>query len=114
MQASLRLAFKLEESDFNLVVEEATLRSSEQEPGESVVLFSGNFNPQLTGEKPERVEQLSQILSRWYEKLEAYRYIINHQFLAGLPETDPIDYSSYERIEIGEAPEAAPVMAISG
>ena len=62
-------------------VAEALLQLQDAEPTPAV-LFSGSFQYEIAGElEGEKLQHLYKLLDNWQPDLEAYREIVNKQFL---------------------------------
>ncbi|MEM6752891.1 MAG: hypothetical protein AAF630_07985 [Cyanobacteria bacterium P01_C01_bin.38] len=80
-KAAIQLAYTLENSQFNLTINEGLLKSEEESV--PAVLFSGNFDYKIAGSKPEaRLQDLHQIIQNWKINLETYKELINNKFLS--------------------------------
>jgi hypothetical protein len=83
MQAGINLVYTLERCQLRLGINEARFKLPDQEV--PAVLFAGNFNYGVRGESPaERLESLKEAIAHWQEDLNAYRDLIDRQFLAGV------------------------------
>lgn len=82
VRAAIQLAYNLGSSQFNLTINEGLLKVSE-ENSVAAMLFSGNFNYNIFGEKQEeRLQNLYQILQDWKSNVETYQQLINDKFLS--------------------------------
>ena len=87
MRASLNLVYKFNRAPFYLSVSEAALRN-EDETSTPIVMFSGSFSYELSGENgSEKLSLLNQAIDNWEVDLETYSNIINNKFLAKMTET---------------------------
>lgn len=87
MRASLNLSYKLEQGQFVLSINDATLQFPEAE-ALPVILFSGNFSYDLSElSETERSQHLTQRIASWQADLDTYRDLINTKLLAQLPST---------------------------
>jgi hypothetical protein len=81
MQASLNLAYQLEDCSLNLNINPTQLRL----PNETTVsglLFAGNFHYDVTDEHPEaKSQQILMAIGNWAKQLEAYRSLLDDKFL---------------------------------
>ncbi|MUG98760.1 hypothetical protein F7734_43295 [Scytonema sp. UIC 10036] len=85
MRASLNLVYKFQRAPFYLSITEAALRN-EDETSTPIVLFSGSFSYELSGENgAEKINSLHQAIDNWQVDLETYSDIINHKFLQTIP-----------------------------
>lgn len=76
VKAGLNLAFEYENRQLGLSINEAGLKmpDSEQVP---IVLYSGNFNYDLTSEKPEQVlPKLNSAITNWQQDLAIYTEVV--------------------------------------
>lgn len=81
-RATVNYVYTLERGQFNLSVNEAALRQSD-ETTKPIVLFSGNFSYDVANNsKEEQLKNLYQALGNWQADLEVYTDIINNKFLA--------------------------------
>lgn len=81
VKAAVQLAYTLERSQLNLTINEATLQLPEEQTLPAV-LFSGNFNYEITGSnRNERLQNTQQLIEGWKADLETFRSLINTQFL---------------------------------
>lgn len=82
VKAAIQLAYSLEDSQLNLTINEGLLKVSE-EKSIPAVLFSGNFNYNIFGDKQEdKLQFLYQILYNWKSNLGIYQQLINEKFLS--------------------------------
>ncbi|BAY66641.1 hypothetical protein NIES22_67850 (plasmid) [Calothrix brevissima NIES-22] len=81
MRASLNLVYKFKRAPLYLNITEAALRQ-EDETSTPIVMFSGSFSYELTGETAEKLTTLHQAIDNWLQDLSTYSDIINHKFLA--------------------------------
>lgn len=96
MKASLQLSYPLEQGQLNLAINEVSLRSSlggssPSPESESLpaILFSGNFNFNIQNDiKTERLNALQHYINNWETHLEAYKSLIENQFLQAVPAVD--------------------------
>ena len=73
--------YSLERGELNLSVAEALLQLQDAEPTPAI-LFSGSFQYEIAGElERETLQHLYKLLDNWQPDLEAYREIVNKQFL---------------------------------
>jgi hypothetical protein len=73
--------YSLERGELNLSVAEALLQLQDAEPTPAI-LFSGSFQYEIAGElEGEKLQHLYKLLDNWQPDLEAYREIVNKQFL---------------------------------
>jgi hypothetical protein len=73
--------YSLERGELNLSVAEALLQLQDAEPTPAI-LFSGSFQYEIAGElEGETLQHLYKLLDNWQPDLEAYREIVNKQFL---------------------------------
>ena len=87
MRASLNLVYKFNRAPFYLSISEAALRN-EDETSTPIVMFSGSFSYELSGENgSEKLSLLNQAIDNWQVDLETYSNIINNKFLAKMTET---------------------------
>ncbi|MEA5594728.1 hypothetical protein [Rivularia sp. UHCC 0363] len=81
MNASLQLAYSLERGQFNLTVNQGMLNLPEDK-SIPIVLFSGNFNYDISGNlQSERLQDLNQLVENWQSNLETFRRVIDKKFL---------------------------------
>ena len=81
MQATINLVYQLEQCQLNVSINEVRLQQPEK-PATRALLFSGNFNYQVTqysGE--ERLKQLQERIDNWSADLQTFRDLINTRFL---------------------------------
>jgi hypothetical protein len=83
MRASLNLVYKFKRAPLYLSVTEAALRQ-EDETTTPIVMFSGSFSYELTGETAEKLTTLHQAIDNWLPDLSTYSNIINNKFLANM------------------------------
>ncbi|MBV6622965.1 MAG: hypothetical protein KI793_08435 [Rivularia sp. (in: Bacteria)] len=82
VKAAIQLAYTLEESQFNLTINEGLLQIS-SEKSVPAILFSGNFNYNIYGDEVQtRLQHLNQIIHNWKNDLETYKELINNKFLS--------------------------------
>lgn len=83
MRASLNLVYKLQRAPLYLTVTEAALQAeTESEQTIPIIMFSGSFSYELSGENnSEKLTQLHSVLNNWQSDLDEYRNIINNKFL---------------------------------
>jgi hypothetical protein len=79
-KVSLRLSYTPAAGNLFLGIEEGMLRSPEHEIATPAVMFSANFNYNVTNDA-DGVQQVNQLIDRGYKDLEVYRDLINHRFL---------------------------------
>ncbi|WP_424102011.1 hypothetical protein [Moorena producens] len=80
MTASLNLNYTLETGRLNLNITEGQLQQPEDKQ-ESVILFSGNVEHNLTKDtQQEKLLELQQYLAAWQTDLETYKELINTKF----------------------------------
>ena len=83
VQAKIDFVYTLERGSMNLSINEASLRFPDEKTV-PVVLFSGNFSYDVTGEtETERNSCLYGVIDNWQADLEIYKDIVNTKFLAG-------------------------------
>jgi hypothetical protein len=81
-RATVNYVYTLERGQFNLSVNEAALRQSD-ETTKPIVLFSGNFSYEIANDsKAEQLKNLYKALGNWQADLEIYTDIVNNKFLA--------------------------------
>ncbi|MEB3214783.1 MAG: hypothetical protein VKN72_00785 [Nostocales cyanobacterium 94392] len=82
VKAAIQLAYTLEDYILNLTINEGLLKISE-EKSLPAVLFSGNFNYNIVGNKQqERLQNLYRIIQNWKQNVETYQQLINDKFLS--------------------------------
>jgi hypothetical protein len=80
-KATINYVYTLERGQFNLSVNEAGLRQSD-DTTTPIVLFSGNFSYDIANEdKAERLKNLYQAIDTWQADLDTYRDIVDSKFL---------------------------------
>lgn len=90
LKASLNLYYTLETGPLYLNITEAQLRQPEDNT-EPVILFSGNFEHNLTKEtQQEKLLELQQHLAGWQTDLEAYTELINTKFTTAAFQTTDV------------------------
>jgi hypothetical protein len=81
-RATVNYVYTLERGQFNLSVNEAALRQSD-ETTKPIVLFSGNFSYEIaSNSKDEQLKNLYKALGNWQADLDTYTDIVNSKFLA--------------------------------
>jgi hypothetical protein len=81
VKAAVQLAYTLERSQLNLTINEATLQLPEEQ-ALPAVLFSGNFNYEITANsRDDRLQETQRFLESWQADLETFRSLIDTQFL---------------------------------
>lgn len=81
-QAAITYSYSLEQGQFTLSINEASLQLPEQ-AAMPVVLFSGNFSYDLMNQpEGDRLRLLKERINAWQGDLDAYRDLINAKFLS--------------------------------
>ncbi len=81
VQASINLVYQLELCLLTLNINQVRLQQPEK-PATRALMFSGNFNYQVTSYSgEERLRQLQQQIDNWSGDLQTFREIINTRFL---------------------------------
>jgi hypothetical protein len=81
MQANLNLSYQLDRCQLNVSINEANIQIPEQPPMPGV-LFSGNFNYNVSREDPSmRLTQLHKCIEHWDLDLAVFREMIEQRFL---------------------------------
>ena len=82
VRATANFTYTLERGQFNLSVNEASLRLPNEKPM-PVVLFTGNFSYEVANDNvSERLLRLYQAIENWQADLESYCDIVNTKFLS--------------------------------
>jgi len=81
VKATVQLAYTLEQSQLNLTVNEATLQLPEEQ-SLPAILFSGNFNHEITGSsRDERLQYTQRLIESWEADLKTFRELVDTKFL---------------------------------
>ena len=76
VKAEVNLMFNYDDKRLNLNINEAALKLPESETV-PIVLFSGNFNYNLTSNSPgDRLSKLKNIINNWQQDLELYQEVV--------------------------------------
>lgn len=119
VQSALNLVYTLEGRQLNLDVAAAGIQFAEQEIT-PVILFSGNFNYNLTAsETVNNLAAASQVLAKWQTDLSAYCELITDRFLTpqqpviSIPTPTIIGKDDLGELDIPYAPDLYPLVALS-
>ncbi len=83
MQASLNLIYKLQNTPVAINITQAELRQKDK--AIPIVIFSGNFNYQVTGSNSqEKLDLINQVIENWFNDITTFSNLINNKFLAGV------------------------------
>ena len=81
MQASLNLTYKLKNTPFALNITQAELRQKDKTM--PIVIFSGNFNYQVTGNNTEeKLSLMNRAIENWFGDITTFSDLVNNKFLS--------------------------------
>lgn len=94
MRASVNLVYNYEHASMYLNISEAALRKDD-ETNTPIVMFNGSYSYELQGEtKEEKQENLHKAIENWKTDVATYSELVNHKFLAQLPEEATVEVAS--------------------